>query len=261
MTVADTSLSLSSPALNFDDVSVVFETPDGQRNTVLSNFSLEVPRGQLVVLVGRSGCGKTTVLNLAAGLISPTSGSVTVLGATPRSARPRLGFMLARDALLPWRTALGNVTYGLELRKMAKAKRIEVARRWLEAVHLGDAEKRWPWQLSQGMRQRVALARTWALDPDLLLMDEPFAALDAQTRESVQEEFVSLWQEMRDRTVLFVTHDIVEALALADRIVLIGRGRILEDVMLPFERPRDVLNGSTAAEFQQLRTSLFAGLR
>jgi len=226
-------------AVRVDGVTVRFPDPAGGTKTVLRDLDLTIERGQFTALVGRSGCGKTTLLNLVAGVVEASEGSVSVLGRSPRAARSELGFMLARDALLPWRSAQRNVEYGLELRGMAKAQRNETARRWLSAVHLGDAAKLWPWQLSQGMRQRVALARTWALDPEVLLMDEPFAALDAHTRVAVQAEFLRLWQSERSRTVVFVTHDLGEAITLADRIILLSDGDIVDDVTVGIPRPRD----------------------
>jgi NitT/TauT family transport system ATP-binding protein len=222
-------------AIGFHGLSVTFGN-----NEVLRDVTLSVPRGQFLGIVGRSGGGKTTMLNVVAGVVEPSGGTVSVLGSLPREARPRTGMMLARDALLPWRTARRNVEYGLELRGTPRAARREASTRWLEALHLGDAGGLWPWQLSQGMRQRVALARTFALDPDLLLMDEPFAALDAQTRVKVQEEFLALWQRGDRRTVVFVTHDLTEAIALSDRVIAVGDGGIKADLMIPFERPRPV---------------------
>ena len=227
-------------AIALSGVTVAYPTQSHEARTVLSGIDLTIPRGEFTALVGRSGCGKTTLLNLIAGLTEPSAGSVTVLGTEPRAARKQLGFMLARDALLPWRTARRNVEYGLELRGVARAKRREVALHWLEAVHLLHAQHHWPWQLSQGMRQRVALARTWALDPAVLLMDEPFAALDVNTRVSAQKKFLELWQAEEHRTVVFVTHDLGEAIALADRVVLLGGGRVLDDVPVEIDRPRDL---------------------
>lgn len=223
-----------------------------QARTVLSGIDLTIPKGEFTALVGRSGCGKTTLLNLVAGLVEPSAGSVTVLGAGPRDAREHLGFMLARDALLPWRNARRNVEYGLELRGVARARRRETALHWLEAVQLMHAQHHWPWQLSQGMRQRVALARTWALDPAVLLMDEPFAALDVNTRMSVQKKFLELWQAEEHRTVVFVTHDLGEAIALADRVVLLGGGRVLDDVRVELDRPRDLATVTSDPRYQQL---------
>ncbi|QIX48475.1 MULTISPECIES: ABC transporter ATP-binding protein [Rhodococcus] len=231
---------------------VTFTKPEGGTRTVLHDIDLDVTSGQFVALVGRSGCGKTTLLNMIAALVEPSSGKIEVHGTSPREARPHLGFMLARDALLPWRSAQGNVEYGLELRGVDRATRRRVAHDWLSRVHLGGSERLWPWQLSQGMRQRVALARTWALDPDVLLMDEPFAALDARTRIAVQQEFLELWQSGPQRTVVFVTHDLGEAIALADRVVLLGEGRILDDVEVGIERPRDLESVAAHPRYQEL---------
>ncbi len=241
-------------------VSVEFPDPLGGTKKVLSGIDLTVPAGQFIALVGKSGCGKTTLLNMVAALVPPTAGTVSVGGEPPKAARRHLGFMLARDALLPWRTAQGNVEYGLELRGIGKSERRETARRWLAAVHLAGSERLWPWQLSQGMRQRVALARTWALDPEVLLMDEPFAALDVTTRVAVQEEFLQLWQSEQRKTVIFVTHDLGEAIALADRVVLLGEGRVLYDVEVGIDRPRDLQTVAGHPRYQeiyrQLRSSI-----
>lgn len=241
------------------NVTVQFEDRNsGAINTVLDNVNLNVSESEFVSLVGRSGCGKTTMLNVLAGLIEPMSGHVQVAGLEPRKARTKTGYMFARDALLPWRTAKGNVEYGMELhRKISRAQRHDQAQDYLERVHMGHAAKLWPWQLSQGMRQRVALARTWALEPKVLLMDEPFAALDAQTRKSVHQEFLAGW-EAGKQAVVFVTHDLTEALELSDRVLVLGQGgSIIDDIKVPFERPRD-FELSTTSEFQELRRHLIA---
>jgi NitT/TauT family transport system ATP-binding protein len=239
-------------AIALNGVTVAYSNPGHDARTVLSGIDLTIPSGEFTALVGRSGCGKTTLLNLIAGLVDPSAGSVSVRGTEPRDARGQLGFMLARDALLPWRTARRNVEYGLEMRGIAKAKRREIALHWLEAVQLAHAQDHWPWQLSQGMRQRVALARTWALDPSVLLMDEPFAALDENTRVSVQAKFLELWQAEEHRTVVFVTHGLGEAIALADRVVLLGGGRVLDDVRVEIGRPRDLAAITGDRRYQQL---------
>ncbi|MDI9941985.1 ATP-binding cassette domain-containing protein [Rhodococcus sp. IEGM 1302] len=229
-----------TPAVQLDGLTISFPSPDGSTKTVVDNLDLTIPRGQFVSLVGRSGCGKTTLLNALAGLVDATEGKTEVLGTTPFDARSRMGFMMARDALFPWRTAQKNVEYGLELRGVPKAERRTQSERWLAAVQMSEASRLWTWQLSQGMRQRVALARTWALDPDILLMDEPFAALDAQTRVEVQREFLELWQSQVGRTVIFVTHDLGEAICLSDRVLLLGAGRVIDDVSIDIERPREL---------------------
>jgi NitT/TauT family transport system ATP-binding protein len=167
--------------------------------------------------------------------------------------------MFARDALLPWRNATRNIEFGLELRGVAKDKRRECALDYLNMVHLKDYAGNYPGQLSQGQRQRVALARTWALSPKVMLMDEPFAALDAQTRESLQAEFLRMWALER-RSVVFVTHDINEAICLADRILVFSQGSLAREFAVPFERPRDVLEISSQpdahAMFREIRDLL-----
>ena len=249
-----------SPAIMVEGVNVRFRDRDGKAVRVLRDLDLEIPMGQFTAIVGRSGCGKTTLLNVLAGLIEPDSGSAKVLGRAPIAARSHMGFMPARDALMPWRSALRNVEYGLELRRIPRAVRRERARQYLELVGLAHAAQRWPWQLSQGMRQRVALARAWVLEPDVLLMDEPFAALDAQTRESVRDHFVSLLDSGKRCTVVLVTHDLEEAVILADRIVVLGEGRVIADMAMSTHRTRnpDELfeNAEKLAILRQLRSLL-----
>lgn len=226
--------------------------------TVLSSLSLDIRKGEFLVIVGRSGCGKTTVLNLLAGLIDPDFGEIQVMGKRPRAARQHLGYMFARDALVPSRTALGNVEIGLEVRGVERRERRRRALELMATLGLSGAEHRYPWQLSQGMRQRVALARTWALRPDLILMDEPFAALDAQTRESARAQFLELWERSRS-SVVFVTHDLTEALLLGDRIIIMGAtGSILEDIELSFERPRNAADLPFTDRFRELERRLRA---
>ena len=248
-------------AIALKGVRVTYSTKGHAPKTVLSGIDLTIPNGEFTAIVGRSGCGKTTLLNLVAGLADPSAGTVTVLGKEPRQARGQLGFMLARDALLPWRTARRNVEYGLELRGIAREQRRETALHWLEAVQLSHAQHQWPWQLSQGMRQRVALARTWALNPNVLLMDEPFAALDMNTRVSAQQKFLELWQAEEHRTVIFVTHDLGEAIALADRVVLLGGGLVLDDFRVEIDRPRDLAAITADPRYQELHQRLRERLR
>ncbi len=249
--------AMNSTMARLENVSVTF-TGQGQAapNTVLDNLSMEIRQGEFVVIVGRSGCGKTTVLNLLAGLLDPQAGDIEVMGKMPRAARRHLGYMFARDALVPSRTALANVEIGLEVRGVDRRERRERALKLMEILGLAGAESRYPWQLSQGMRQRVALARTWALEPDLILMDEPFAALDAQTRETAREQFIELW-EKRKSSIVFVTHDLTEALLLGDRVIIMGpKGKILENIALPFTRPRDPAELPFTDEFRLLERRL-----
>lgn len=248
--------STRSIAVSVRGLGVTLRQPDGSRRAILHGLDLEVPAGQFLAIVGKSGCGKTTLLNVLSGIIDPEHGSTTVLGGTPREARSKLGFMFARDALFPWRTARRNVEYGLELRGVKKPQRRALAREALQAVRLGHVEDHWVWQLSQGMRQRVALARTWALDPEIFLMDEPFAALDANTRIVVQTQFLNLWKKAGSRTVVFVTHDLGEAVALADRVILMAEGRIMADIEVPLTRPRLLHGISEDERFQRITKEL-----
>ncbi|WIY53905.1 ABC transporter ATP-binding protein [Devosia sp. YIM 151766] len=222
------------------DVNMTFDLPDGGHTQALKNVTVELRAGELLVFVGRSGSGKTTALNVLAGLTRPTSGAVEVLGDDPRNVRKQIGYMFARDALLPWRSAERNVEYGLELRGVNAAERRQQSGRFLDMVGLGAYKGNFPSQLSQGQRQRVALARTWVLAPKVLFMDEPFAALDAQTRESLHGEFLDGWQKQQ-QSVVFVTHDLSEAIAIADRIVVFAHGEIVREFEVPFPRPRDML--------------------
>lgn len=205
------------------------------------DLDLEIQPGEFVCLVGPSGCGKTTLLGMVAGLVQPCEGSVTLGGKPVRSASSQTAYMLARDALLPWLTARENVELGLAVRGMGRSERRAISTEWLRRVGLDGFDDSSIRRLSQGMRQRVAIARTLAQKPTCILMDEPFAALDAQTRVLVQKEFVSLWETDRP-TVVFVTHDLSEAILLGDRIILMSRrpGRIVADVPIMTPRPRDL---------------------
>ena len=210
--------------------------------TVLDCVSLNVGSREFVSLVGPSGCGKTTLLNLMAGLVpTPPSGSIEVLGGAPRLGHQGIAYQLARDSLLPWRDALGNASYGMQVRGVAREAREARARVMLAKVGLASFEHALPKALSHGMRQRVALARTFALDAPLLLMDEPFGALDAQTKLTLEDQLLQLFQE-EQRTVVFVTHDLAEAVALSDRVVVMSArpGRIIADVTIDLPRPRSV---------------------
>lgn len=216
---------------------------------VLESTSVEIAARQFVALVGPSGCGKTTVLNMVAGLVKPTEGTVLLDRTRPHCGDTSVGYLLARDALMPWRTALGNVSLPLEVRGVARSERDRRAQAALEAVGLGAFCSSFPSQLSHGMRQRVAVARTLVVEPSTLLMDEPFSALDAQTRLGLQQQFLRLWERLNS-TVVFVTHDLTEAILLADRVIVFSArpGRIKADFKIDLQRPRSLteLQGSDA---------------
>jgi NitT/TauT family transport system ATP-binding protein len=205
----------------------------------LWDFDLAIEPGEFVSVVGPSGCGKTTLLSLVGGLEQPRSGRVLIDGKPVTGPSSSVAYMQARDALFPWRTVRKNVEFGLEVMGVRKAERHRESAEWLRRVGLSDFEN-WPvLKLSQGMRQRVAIARTLVLHPTCVLMDEPFAALDAQTRVVLQQEFLRLWADERP-TILFITHDLPEAVLLSDRVVVMSYrpGQVLKDVRIELPRPR-----------------------
>lgn len=228
---------------------------------VLDDVSLNIAPGEFVALVGPSGCGKTTLLGMAAGMMAPGDGSVLFNGRTPVAGED-VAYMLARDALLPWRSARRNVELALEVRQVPKSERAARADDWLKRVGLEAYTSSSVLRLSHGMRQRVAIARTLAQRPRCILMDEPFAALDAQTRIRVQEEFLTLWERERP-TVIFVTHDLEEAILLADRVVLMSRGpgRIVADFAVPLSRPRDPERDRSDPQFIEAHQRLWGLLQ
>lgn len=253
-------------------VSHRFDVPDEEaaqqsQPNVLEDVSLTVADGEFVSLIGPSGCGKTTLLNMLAGFVDGSIGSVQIDGREVDGILTRrVAFMFAQDALYPWRTALENVAFPLECGCGARLVQGTTPRKYaaelLDLVGLGHAMDKYPRQLSQGMRQRVALARMIACDSDVLLMDEPFGALDAQTRVIVQAEFSRIW-ERYSKTVLMVTHDLTEAIALSDRIVVMshrpGRIKRVYDVGIP--RPRQVLELPKTPRFHELYAGLWEDLR
>lgn len=226
--------------------------------TALDHVSLDVKEREFVALVGPSGCGKTTLLNLFSGLLTVQSGGIALLGAPPDAARSDVAYMFARDALLPWRTALRNVTFGMEHLPISKADVLDRSAKMLAEVQLSDFAHAYPAQLSHGMRQRVALARTFALPSKILLMDEPFAALDAHLRIEAGDILLRLWERDR-RTVVFVTHDLHEAIALADRVVVFAPrpGRIKVEFDVPFKRPRSVVSLQEDNQYHELYRELW----
>jgi NitT/TauT family transport system ATP-binding protein len=208
--------------------------------TALDGIDLAVPEGQFVCILGPSGCGKSTLLFIMAGLEKATSGGITIDGRAVTDPGRDRGMLFQQFALFPWRTARGNIEFGLELQKLDKATRWEKTKHWLAIMNLQDFADMYPHQLSGGMQQRIAIARLLINDPEILLMDEPFAALDAQTRTLLGEELVRVWQQTR-RTVLFVTHSVDEAIFLADRLLVMTRrpGRFKADLRIDLLRPRD----------------------
>jgi NitT/TauT family transport system ATP-binding protein len=228
----------SAPAIALRDVGKVFVRDDGGAVNVLNGVSFEIAAGSFVCLVGRSGSGKSTILNMIAGLIEPSSGAIAFADGDVKRPRLDIGYMTQKETLLPWRDVLQNVAMPLEVRGVAKSVRESRARELLHVVGLSDAEKRYPRELSGGMARRASLARMLSSDPALLLLDEPFGALDAQLRGELQTELLRLWAGS-GKTIVFVTHDIDEALILADRVIVLqSGGRIAVDTTVDFQRPR-----------------------
>jgi len=259
-----------APALTLRGVSCTFVSKDdpGQRYTAVRDVDLTVGAGEFVSVVGPTGCGKSTLLNVAAGLLAPSTGEVQVFGRqlNDRSAfaeglNTRAGYMFQAESLMPWRTALGNVMAGLEFRGVAGAK--EQAEEWLRRVGLGGFGDRYPHQLSGGMRKRTSLAQTLALDPDIILMDEPFSALDIQTRQLMENEVLELWASKK-KAVLFITHDLDEAIAMSDRVVVLSAGPAshpIGEFAVDLPRPRDVAEVKTTPRFLALHAAIWAVLR
>lgn len=213
----------------------------GETLQVLDDINISIGSGEFVSLLGASGCGKTTLLRILHGLLSPTTGEVVVDGKPVHRPDRSRGFVLQHDSLLPWRTVLANVTFGLEVHRLGRQEARARARELLALVGLTGFESHYPGEISGGMRQRVNLARALAIQPDMLLMDEPFAALDAQTREVMQSELLRIW-EVHRKTVIFVTHQLEEAVFLSDRIIVLGArpGRVREDIPIDLPRPREL---------------------
>lgn len=222
--------------------------------SALQDVNLTVNKGEFLTIVGPSGCGKSTLLDLIAGLALPTSGELFIDG--KKITKPALdrGIVMQGYALFPWRTVRHNVEFGLEVKGVPKKERQEISDRYLKLVNLTDFADRYPYELSGGMKQRVAIARALAYDPEVLLMDEPFAAVDAQTRETLQDELLRIWEETR-KTIIFVTHSIDEAVALADRVAVMSAnpGKVKEIVKVGLPRPRRVGDVLSTADFSLIR--------
>ena len=257
---------MSSPyALELQDITVTFTSPDqpAQRYTAVADTTLRIREGEFVSVVGPTGCGKSTLLNIGAGLLDASSGEVRVFGEPLKGINRRAGYMFQTEALMPWRSAIDNVKVGLEYRGVEPAQAHAQALDWLDRVGLRGFGDRYPHQLSGGMRKRTALAQTLALDPDIILMDEPFSALDIQTRQLMENEVLELWAA-RKKAVLFITHDLDEAIAMSDRVIVLSAGPATHPIgefEIDLPRPRDVAEVRTLPRFVELHTQIWAVLR
>jgi NitT/TauT family transport system ATP-binding protein len=214
-----------------------FDPYAGTRVTAIRDVSLSIPEGEFVAIVGPSGCGKTTILNMVAGFLPPSGGEIRVGGRPVKGPGADRGVVFQSFALFPWKTVIDNVGFGPKMRGVPKPERDRIAREYLALAGLTHAADQYPNELSGGMQQRVGVVRALANDPDILLMDEPFASVDAQTRMTLQEELARIWMEKR-HTVLFITHDVGEAVFLSDRVVVLSKGHVLREVEVSLPRPR-----------------------
>jgi NitT/TauT family transport system ATP-binding protein len=234
----------------------------GPARKVLSGVDLDVREGEFVALIGASGCGKTTLLNVIAGLVPAAAGTVTVRERPPTAGRDDICYVLARDALLPWRTVQGNVEYGLQLSGIGREERARRATAYIEKVGLIDSRDLHPSRLSQGMRQRVSLARAFAVGRSTYLMDEPFSALDSQTKLMLHDQLLGLW-EASGATVVFVTHDIGEAITLADRVLVMSRQGtgVVDEIAVDLARPRSAEALQADAHYHDLYRRTWTSLK
>ncbi|MBI1397296.1 MAG: ATP-binding cassette domain-containing protein [Betaproteobacteria bacterium] len=250
-------------ALSLEAITCRFPGRGGVAHVAVQDATVTVADGEFVSLVGPTGCGKSTLLNAAAGLRRPDAGRVTVFGQDLQGRNPHAGYLFQGESLLPWRSARENVMFGLQLRGTDMREAAGKAEAWLRRVGLAGHGDKYPHELSGGMRKRVALAQTLVVDPRILLMDEPFSALDVQTRSLMENELLALWQQDR-KSVLFVTHDLEEAIALSDRVVVLGAGpasRPVGEFGIDLPRPRDVSEVRLTPRFLDLHRSIWETLR
>ena len=243
--------------LSIKNLNKTYHTEEGDEVVALSDINLDVADKEFVCFIGPSGCGKTTLLRITAGLEKPDSGTLTVNNEPIKGPGPDRGMVFQEYSLFPWRTVLKNITFSLELKKIPKSEREKIARDFLEVVGLSKFADSYPHELSGGMKQRVAIARALVNDPDVLLMDEPFGAVDAQTRNRLQHELLNIW-EKKKKTVLFITHSVDEAVFLADKVVVFTArpGRVKEVINIDLPRPRE----RTSFEANAVREHLLASL-
>jgi len=256
-------MSAAVPALALDAVTVTFVSPDGSRYTAVQHATLRVQPGEFVSVVGPTGCGKSTLLNVAVGLLQPSGGQVSVFGTPLAGLNPKAGYLFQTEALMPWRTARANVAAGLEFRGVERGDAGARADEWLQRVGLRGFGGRYPHQLSGGMRKRVSLAQTLILDPQIILMDEPFSALDIQTRQLMENQLLELWSANR-KSVLFITHDLEEAISLSDRVVVLSAGpqsHPIGDFTIDLPRPRDVAEIRLTPRFIELHRLIWHAMR
>jgi NitT/TauT family transport system ATP-binding protein len=251
------------PAVALEGISIAYSVPGRPAYEAVAPVSLQVAENEFVAIVGPTGCGKSTLLNAAAGLIRPAGGSVEVFGEKLSGLNPQAGYLFQQDALMPWKTALDNVAIALEIGGTPRREALDRARRWLGRVGLAAFAERYPHEMSGGQRKRVGLAQVLIRGPKILLMDEPFGPLDAQTRQIMGNLLLELWAADR-KAVLFVTHDLEEAIALADRVVIMSAGpkaRIIGTHVIDLPRPRDASDVRLDPRFHTLHRAIWGELK
>lgn len=254
--------SLNSPLVSLSNIVCKFRSPRGDVEA-LTDVSFNVNEGEFITVVGPSGCGKSTILNIIVGLLEATSGDVRFRGNKIQGTNTDIGYVTQSDNLFPWKTILENITFGLDLQKIGtKKERVAKAEKLIEKVGLKGFANHYKHELSGGMRQRANIIRTLAYDPPLILLDEPFGPLDAQTRLQLQDLLLNLWNDHKETTFIFITHDLSEAIALADRVVVMSSrpGRIREIVSVDIPRPRDIFNVHTNPRFREIYDLIWAHL-
>jgi NitT/TauT family transport system ATP-binding protein len=257
------STNKTSTAVALQDATVAFRLAEGRVYTAVEKANLNVAPGEFVAIVGPTGCGKSTLLNIAAGLLAPAAGSVKIFDAPLSGLNRQAGYLFQADALFPWKTAIDNVAIALEIDGTPRREALERAQRFLAQVGLGAFSLRYPHMLSGGQRKRVGLAQVLIRDPKILLMDEPFGPLDAQTRQIMGNLLLELWSADR-KAVLFVTHDLEEAISLADRVVIMSAGpsaRIIGDWRVTLPRPRDITEVKLTKAFHDLHREIWDALK
>ena len=231
--------------------------------TAVKDINFEAKGGSFLSLVGPSGCGKSTILDMIAGLLAPSMGSVEVFGTPLRGLNKRASYMFQQDSLLPWKTVEENIVLGLQFRRKERGEAIESVGAWVRRVGLEGFEKSYPYQLSGGMRKRVSMAQSWIVDPDIILMDEPFGALDVHTRQRMEGQILDLWAGS-GKTVLFITHDLEEAIALSDQVIVLSAGpasRVVASHIVDLPRPRNLMDIKTGPRFADLYRIIWSDLR
>ena len=247
------------PMVRTEHLSKTYRRSDGSELHAVKDVNLTVGAGEFVSVVGPTGCGKSTLLNVSAGLLEPSSGTVKVFGEPLVGMNRHAGYMFQAESLMPWRTALDNVIVGLEFRGVARNEAVARGQDWLQRVGLGSHGHRYPHQMSGGMRKRAALAQTLIMDPKIILMDEPFSALDIQTRQLMENELLDIWSADR-KSVLFITHDLEEAISLSDRVIVLSAGpgtHPIGEFAIDLPRPRDVSEVRLTPEFVRLHDEIW----